>query len=100
MRNITVFNNRLDESNGTVENVLELKAKKTPWHLCFAGSILRKIGSARTAGGADKDGILAEIAKGIVSFLQNFLPSQTQKEGVCPAQKAFCRNGFRIYGRP
>ena len=36
MRNITVFSNRLDESNGIVEHVLELKAKKTPWHLRFA----------------------------------------------------------------
>ena len=36
MRNITVFSNRLDESNGIVEHVLEMKAKKTPWHLRFA----------------------------------------------------------------
>ena len=36
MENITVFSNRLDESNEIVEHVLEMKAKKTPWHLRFA----------------------------------------------------------------
>ena len=58
MKNITVFSNRLDESNGIVENVLELKttAKKTPWFLRFAPK-----------------------AKGLVSFVPNLL---TQKEGV------------------
>ena len=59
MRNSTVFSNRLDESNGTVEHVLEMKAKKTPWHLLFATK-----------------------AKGIVSFLQNLLSPLTRKEGV------------------
>ncbi len=60
MENITVLNNRLDESNGTVEHVLEMKAKKTPWHLRFAPK-----------------------AKGIiVSFVQNLLSPLTQKEGV------------------
>ena len=42
MRNITVFSNRLGESNGTVENVLELKpttTKKAPWFLRFAGKM-------------------------------------------------------------
>ena len=39
MRNITVFSNRLDESTGIVEHVLELKAKKTPWYLRFAGKM-------------------------------------------------------------
>ena len=39
MENITVFSNRLDESNGIVENVLEMKAKKMPWHLRFAGKM-------------------------------------------------------------
>ena len=39
MRNTTVFSNRLDESNGTVENVLEMKVKKTPWFLRFAGKM-------------------------------------------------------------
>ena len=40
MKNIFVLNNRLDESNGTVENVLEMKAtKKTPWFLRFAGNL-------------------------------------------------------------
>ena len=56
MRNITVLNNRLDESNGIVEHVLGMKAKKTPWHLRFAPK-----------------------AKGLVSFVQNLL---TRKEGV------------------
>ncbi len=37
MRNITVLNHRLDESNGIVENILGMEAKKTPWYLCFAG---------------------------------------------------------------
>ena len=60
-----------------------------PWFLRFAGAILRKNGSARTTGGADKDGLLAKDAKGIVSFVQNLLPSRTQKEGVRPIQKAF-----------
>ena len=59
MENITVFSNRLDESTGTVENVLEMKTKKTPWHLRFAPK-----------------------AKGIVSFVQNLLSTLTQKEGV------------------
>ncbi len=59
MRNIPVLNHRLDESNGTVEHVLEMKAKKTPWHLLFAPK-----------------------AKGIVSFVQNLLSPLTQKEGV------------------
>ena len=59
MRNIPVFSNRLDESNGTVEHVLEMKAKKTPWHLRFAPK-----------------------AKGLVSFVQNLLSPLTQKEGV------------------
>ena len=59
MENITVFSNRLDESNGTVENVLEMKAKKTPWHLRFAPK-----------------------AKGIVSFVQNLLSPLTRKESV------------------
>ena len=44
--------------------------------------------SARAAGGADKDGILAKTAKGIVSFVQNLLPSPTPKEGVHSVQKA------------
>ncbi len=39
MRNITVFSNRLDESNGIIEHVLEMKAKKTPWYLRFAGKM-------------------------------------------------------------
>ena len=59
MRNITVLNNRLDESNGTVEHVLEMKAKKMPWYLLFAPK-----------------------AKGLVSFVQNLLSPLTQKEGV------------------
>ena len=60
MENIPVLSNRLDESNGTVEHVLEMKAKKTPWHLRFAPK-----------------------AKGIiVSFVQNLLSPLTQKEGV------------------
>ena len=65
------------------------KPTKAPWFLRFAGAILRKIGSSRNAGGADKDGLLAKDAKGIVSFVQNLLPSRTQKEGVHPVQKAF-----------
>ena len=61
MENIPVFSNRLDESNGIVEHVLEMKttAKKTPWFLRFA-----------------------QKAKGIVSFVQNLLSPLTQKEGV------------------
>ena len=59
MENITVFSNRLDESTGTVENVLEMKAKKTPWFLRFAPK-----------------------AKGIVSFVQNLLSLLTRKESV------------------
>ena len=59
MENITVFSNRLDESNGTVEHVLEMKAKKTPWFLRFAPK-----------------------AKGLVSFVQNLLSPLTRKEGV------------------
>ena len=59
MENIPVFSNRLDESNGIVENVHGMKAKKTPWHLRFAPK-----------------------AKGIVSFVQNLLSPLTQKEGV------------------
>ena len=59
MENIPVFSNRLDESNGIVENVLEMKAKKMPWHLRFAPK-----------------------AKGIVSFVQNLLSPLTRKEGV------------------
>ena len=59
MENIPVLSNRLDESNGIVENVLEMKAKKTPWFLRFAPK-----------------------AKGIVSFVQNLLSPLTQKEGV------------------
>ena len=59
MENIPVFSNRLDESNGTVENVLEMKTKKMPWFLRFAPK-----------------------AKGIVSFVQNLLSPLTQKEGV------------------
>ena len=59
MRNIPVLNHRLDESNGTVEHVLKMKVKKTPWYLRFAPK-----------------------AKGIVSFVQNLLSPLTQKEGV------------------
>ena len=58
MENIPVLNHRLDESNEIVENVLEMKAKKTPWHLRFAPK-----------------------AKGIVSFVQNLLSPMTRKEG-------------------
>lgn len=37
MKNIIVLKNRLDESNGNVENVLEIKTtKKTTWFLRFA----------------------------------------------------------------
>lgn len=36
MKNIFVLNNRLDASNGTVENVPEMKTKKTFWLLRFA----------------------------------------------------------------
>ena len=63
MENIPVFSNRLDESNGTVEHVLEMKAKKTPWHLRFAPK-----------------------AKGLVSFVQNLLSPLTQKAGVRSGQ--------------
>ncbi len=60
MENIPVFSNRLDESNGIVENVLEMKTtKKAPWHLRFAPK-----------------------AKGLVSFVQNLLLPLTRKEGV------------------
>ncbi len=59
MRNIPVFSNRLDESTGIVEHVLELKAKKAPWHLRFAPK-----------------------AKALVSFVQNLLSPLTRKEGV------------------
>ena len=59
MENITVLSNRLDESNGIVENALGMNAKKTPWFLRFAPK-----------------------AKGIVSFVQNLLSPLTQKEGV------------------
>ena len=60
MRNIPVLNHRLDESNGTVEHVLEMKAtKKAPWFLRFA-----------------------QKAKGLVSFVQNLLSPLTRKEGV------------------
>ena len=60
MRNITVSNNRLDESTGIVEHVLGMKTKKTPWYLPFAPK-----------------------AKGIiVSFVQNLLSPLTRKEGV------------------
>ena len=58
MENITVFSNRLDESTGIAEHVLEMKAKKTPWHLRFAHK-----------------------AKGLVSFVQNLLSPLTRKEG-------------------
>ena len=51
--------NRLDESNGIVENALGMNAKKTPWFLRFATK-----------------------AKGIVSFVQNLLSPLTPKEGV------------------
>ena len=59
MENIPVFSNRLEESNGIVENILEMKAKKTPWFLRFVPK-----------------------AKGIVSFVQNLLSPLTRKEGV------------------
>ena len=59
MENIPVLNHRLDESNEIVEHVLEMKAKKTPWHLRFSPK-----------------------AKGLVSFVQNLLSPLTQKEGV------------------
>ena len=65
------------------------KPTKTPWFLRFAGAILRKIGSARTGVGADKDGLLAKDAKGFDSLVQNILFSRTQKESVRPVQKAF-----------
>ena len=60
MENIPVLNHRLDESNGIVEHVLEMKAtKKAPWFLRFA-----------------------QKAKGLVSFVQNLLSPLTRKEGV------------------
>ena len=64
MKNITVFSNRLDESTGIVENVLEMKAttKKAPWFLRFAPK-----------------------AKGLVSFVQNLLSPLTQKEASAAA---------------
>ena len=64
------------------------KSTKAPWFLRLTGDILRKDGTARTAGGTGKDGLLTRAAKGIVSFLQNFLPSPTQKEGVRGGQSA------------
>ena len=91
-------NNRikLDRANGAADNIstgektMRNASTKTPWHLRFApGAILRKIGSARTVGGAEKNGLLEKTTKGIVSFLQNLLPSRTQKDGVRPVQKAF-----------
>ena len=68
------------------------KPTKAPWFLHFAGAILRKNGSALAVGGADKDGLLAKTAKGIVSFLQNFLPSQTQKEVARVRRRRPCRH--------
>ena len=76
MENIPVFSNRLDATNGIVENVLELKttAKKTPWFLRFAPK-----------------------AKGLVSFVQNFLSPLTQKEGVRGGQvSAFFQSAAAI----
>ena len=74
-----------DEIGLLVETI---KSTKAPWFLRFAGAILRKNGSARTAGGSGKDGLLTRAAKGIVSFLQNLLPSPTQKEVVRGGQSA------------
>ena len=74
MENNPVFSNRLDESNGIVENVLEMKAKKTPWFLRFAPK-----------------------AKGIVSFVQNLLSPLTRKEGVRGGQlSAFFQSAAAI----
>ena len=74
MRNTTVLSNRLDESNGIVENVLEMKTtKKAPWFLLFATK-----------------------AKGIVSFVQNLL---TRKEGVRGGQVfAFFQSAAAVVG--
>ena len=65
------------------------KPTKTPWFLRLPGIILRKNGSARTGGGADKDGLWTRTAKGIVSFVQNLLPSPTPKEAARTVPKAF-----------
>ncbi len=46
---------------------------------------LATLGFAVIAGA----GLLAGAVKGIVSFVQNLLPSPTQKEGVRPVQKSF-----------
>ena len=64
------------------------KSTKTPWFLRFAGAILRKIGSARTTGGADKDGLLAKTANGIVSLVQKpFFPLRRQRRASAAAAK-------------
>ena len=87
---------KIDRAVGAADNIsieektMRNSSTKTPWHLRFApGAILWKIGSARTVGGADKDGLLEKTAKGIVFFLQNLFPSRTQKDDVRPVQKAF-----------
>ena len=59
-----------------------------PWVLRFAGDILRKNGSAQTAGGADKEVLLTRTFKGVVSFVSKIFSTQTQREGVRPVQEA------------
>ena len=46
------------------------------------------------AGGAAA-GLLAKTTKGIVSIVQNLLPSRTQKEGVCPVPNRWHRHDLR-----
>ena len=43
--------NRIDGFNGIVENALGMKAKKTPWHLRFAGKVKMAVAVAAAVVG-------------------------------------------------
>ncbi len=74
------------------------KPTKAPWPALCAGSHSAQERLARTTGGADKDGILAKTAKGIVSFLQNLLSPLTRKEGVRCGQVSRLATIFQTAG--
>ena len=73
--------NRIDESTGIVENILGMKAKKTPWHLRFAPGVLNMKGIAATTGIASFFGLLfAGLQLCRFNCIEQLPPTRPQKK--------------------
>ena len=63
------------------------KPTKSPWFLRLLGAILRKNGTARTIGGADKDSLLTRAAKGVVFFVSKLFSPRHKRRASAAAKE-------------